>query len=78
MVSMIMLKVTKTSDRIDLEKLKQREKIMFYDDIVLFEDELADNGASVLNIKIVSRIIEIHDDSASTCFRFHLLYTQKY
>ncbi|XP_064617649.1 LOW QUALITY PROTEIN: TIP41-like protein [Liolophura sinensis] len=46
------LNVTETSDRIDLEKLKQREKIMFYDDIVLFEDELADNGASVLNIKI--------------------------
>lgn len=27
---------------------------MFYDEILLFEDELADNGSSVLSVKIVS------------------------
>lgn len=44
--------VSETSERIDIEKLKQRERICFYDDIVLFEDELSDNGCSVLSVKI--------------------------
>ncbi|XP_046334004.1 TIP41-like protein [Haliotis rufescens] len=46
------LKATATSERIDLEKLKVREKIMFYDDVLLFEDELSDNGSSILSVKI--------------------------
>ena len=37
-----------------MEKLKVKEKIHFYEDVVLFEDELADNGVSRLNVKIVS------------------------
>lgn len=45
-------KVIETAERIDLEKLKQREKIGFYDNIMLFEDELSDNGTSLLNVKI--------------------------
>jgi hypothetical protein len=31
---------------------------MFYEDMLLFEDELADNGTSVLSVKIVSRPYE--------------------
>ena len=31
-----------------------RERIHFYDEILLFEDELSDNGTSVLSVKIVS------------------------
>ena len=46
--------VLETTERIDIEKLKQRERICFYDDIMLFEDELSDNGCSVLSVKIVS------------------------
>lgn len=46
------LKVSDTTERIDMEKLMVREKIMFYADILLFEDELADNGTSILNVKI--------------------------
>jgi len=46
--------VSETTERIDLEKLKVREKIHFYADILLFEDELADNGSSMLSVKIVS------------------------
>lgn len=46
--------IVPTTDRIDLEKLKKREKILFYQDILLFEDELADNGTSMMNVKIVS------------------------
>ncbi|ESO84906.1 hypothetical protein LOTGIDRAFT_131242 [Lottia gigantea] len=46
------IKVERTEERIDLEKLKKREEILFYDDFLLFEDELSDNGSSMLNCKI--------------------------
>ena len=36
-----------------MEKLKIKEKIYFYDDVVLYEDELADNGVAKLNVKMV-------------------------
>lgn len=44
-----------TRDRIPIERLgpASGEPILFYDDIVLFEDELADNGTSLLNVKVV-------------------------
>ena len=45
-------KVEETSERIDYERLKQQEKIFFYDEAILYEDELADNGTSVLSVKI--------------------------
>ena len=48
------LKVTETSERIDLEKLKAREQIMFFDEVLLFEDELHDHGVSMISVKIVS------------------------
>lgn len=44
--------ISETSERIDVEKLKVKEKIMFYDVIHLFEDELADNGCAQCSIKI--------------------------
>lgn len=44
--------VTPTELEIDIEKLKQREKILFYQDRILFEDELHDNGIALLSIKI--------------------------
>ena len=43
-----------TSEGIDYSRLKEQEKIYFYDDIILYEDELADNGTAVLSVKIVS------------------------
>lgn len=49
-------KVTKTSERIDIEKLKAREQIMFFDDVLLFEDELHDHGVSMISVKIVSSV----------------------
>lgn len=51
-----LFKISETSERIDLEKLKIKEKIMFYDDIHLFEDELADNGSAQCSVKI--RVME--------------------
>lgn len=44
--------VTDTHDRIDIEKLKEREKILFYHELMLYEDELHDNGISSCTIKI--------------------------
>ncbi|XP_041352003.1 TIP41-like protein isoform X2 [Gigantopelta aegis] len=46
------MEVKPTSERVDTEKLKRREKILFYDDILLYEDELSDNGCSILRVKI--------------------------
>ncbi|KAJ2709107.1 Tap42 interacting protein [Coemansia spiralis] len=37
---------------IDYQKLKVREEILFYDENVLFEDDLGDNGASQLSYKV--------------------------
>lgn len=41
-------------DRIPVERLgpSSGEPILFYDDIVLYEDELADNGTSIVNVKV--------------------------
>lgn len=43
-----------TEERIDIEKLKQKEKILFYQELMLYEDELHDNGIASSTIKIVS------------------------
>ncbi|CAH1159651.1 unnamed protein product [Phaedon cochleariae] len=45
-------KVSPTEERIDIEKLKEKEKILFYQELMLYEDELHDNGISSCNIKI--------------------------
>lgn len=37
-----------------MEMLKQKEKILFYHEMMLYEDELHDNGISSCTIKIVS------------------------
>ena len=52
-----LLQVRETEDRIDYEKLKEQERIAFYDEVILFEDELADNGAAVFSVKIVSALM---------------------
>uniref|UniRef100_A0A1A7YP32 TIP41-like protein n=1 Tax=Iconisemion striatum TaxID=60296 RepID=A0A1A7YP32_9TELE len=48
----LQIKVTKTTERIDMEKLKAREHIMFFDEVLLFEDELHDHGVSMISVKI--------------------------
>lgn len=48
------IQVADTGDRIDYEKLKKQEQIFFYDEVILYEDELADNGTAVFSVKIVS------------------------
>ena len=51
---MFVFQITETEDRIDYAKLKTQERIYFYDEVILYEDELADNGTAVLSVKIVS------------------------
>lgn len=46
------LKEVETTEKIDIEKLKKQEKIYFYQDMVLFEDELGDNGIAKMNVKM--------------------------
>ena len=46
-------KVNPTDLRIDMEKLKQKEKILFFDEIHLYEDELADHGCASCSVKLV-------------------------
>jgi len=46
------LRVEETTECIDYEKLKVKENILFFDELVLFEDELDDNGCTKLSAKI--------------------------
>ena len=50
---MLCAKVEASDERIDMERLKVRDNISFYSDVILFEDELHDSGCSVLSVKIV-------------------------
>jgi len=43
---------SQTTDTIDLDKLRIPEPILFFDEIVLFEDELADNGTALYSVKL--------------------------
>lgn len=45
--------IESTDLKIDKFKLMVKEQILFYEDLTLFEDELHDNGTSVLSVKIV-------------------------
>ena len=55
--SNVIPQVKETSEKIDVEKLKSPEKIHFYDEIILYEDELHDHGCAVLNVKVVIKTI---------------------
>ncbi|KAK1523235.1 hypothetical protein CPAR01_14088 [Colletotrichum paranaense] len=41
-----------TARMIPLELLKRRDPILFFDDVVLFESELDDNGISIVSVKV--------------------------
>ncbi|CAG2101705.1 unnamed protein product, partial [Medioppia subpectinata] len=41
-----------TDQRIDIERLKRKDEILYYDDVDLFEDELADHGVAKCSVKI--------------------------
>ncbi|KAK1322718.1 hypothetical protein QJS10_CPA02g00355 [Acorus calamus] len=39
-------------ERIDLVALASKEPILFYNEVILYEDELSDNGVSLLTVKV--------------------------
>ncbi len=41
-----------TEKRIPFNRLKRPDPILFFDDMILYEDELGDNGASILQVKL--------------------------
>ncbi|KAL8129238.1 hypothetical protein V2J09_018393 [Rumex salicifolius] len=46
------LKWEDCKEKIDLVSLAAKEPILFYDEVILYEDELADNGISLLTVKV--------------------------
>ena len=44
-------RVSTTEERIPLDMLRREDPIMFFDEMVLFEDELGDNGEAKLTVK---------------------------
>ncbi|GMT10800.1 hypothetical protein PFISCL1PPCAC_2097, partial [Pristionchus fissidentatus] len=46
------LKAEETTDTVDLERLKKQEPILFYAQVPLYEDELADHGCASLQVRI--------------------------
>ncbi|XP_034680372.1 TIP41-like protein [Vitis riparia] len=40
------------NEKIDVASLASKEPILFYDEVILYEDELADNGVSLLTVKV--------------------------
>lgn len=41
---------------IDYNRLKQQDPILFFDENILYEDELGDNGISIISVKLVRAI----------------------
>nr|CAG4645594.1 EOG090X07SL [Lynceus sp. MCZ IZ 141354] len=46
------LEISPTDLRIDMDKLRVKEQILFYDEIHLYEDELADHGCTSFTVKV--------------------------
>ncbi|CCI50310.1 unnamed protein product [Albugo candida] len=46
------VQIEATKERIDMDKLKEREPILWFDDVNLYEDELHDHGISIMNVKV--------------------------
>ena len=44
--------VLPTNERIDIAKLSVPEPILFYDEVLLYEDELGDNGTGIISVKV--------------------------
>lgn len=46
------LKWEECEEQINVAALASKEPILFYDEVILYEDELADNGVSLLTVKV--------------------------
>lgn len=45
-------RIETTEERINIERLKEKEKILYYEELMLYEDELHDNGIASCVVKI--------------------------
>lgn len=48
-----------TDAKLDIFKLMQKERILFYQELTLFEDELHDHGIAACSVKIVSNAFHV-------------------
>lgn len=56
-----------TEEMIPFERLKRPDPILLFDEIVLYEDELADNGIAILSVKV-----RVHPERLFVLSRFYL------
>ncbi|KAI1128549.1 TIP41-like family-domain-containing protein [Nemania abortiva] len=56
-----------TTEPIPIELLKRRDPIRFFDDVMLYESELDDNGISVLSVKL-----RVHDERMLLLCRLYM------
>ncbi|KAI0446107.1 TIP41-like family-domain-containing protein [Xylaria telfairii] len=61
------LDFTPTHEPIPIELLKRRDPIRFFDDVVLYESELDDNGISLLSVKL-----RVHDERMLLLCRLYM------
>ncbi|KAI1345912.1 TIP41-like family-domain-containing protein [Xylaria sp. FL0043] len=61
------LQFTPTNEPIPIELLKRRDPIRFFDDVMLYESELDDNGISVLSVKL-----RVHDERMLLLCRLYM------
>ncbi|KAI1752404.1 TIP41-like family-domain-containing protein [Xylaria castorea] len=61
------LDFTPTDIPIPIELLKRRDPIRFFDDVVLYESELDDNGISILSVKL-----RVHDERMLLLCRLYM------
>ncbi|KAI1302638.1 TIP41-like family-domain-containing protein [Xylaria venustula] len=61
------LDFTPTNEPIPIELLKRRDPIRFFDDVMLYESELDDNGISVLSVKL-----RVHDERMLLLSRLYM------
>ena len=47
-----------TDEQININKLKAQDPILFYDEVLLYEDELGDCGTSILSARVVCQFFE--------------------
>lgn len=48
------IRLEETDAKLDIFKLMQKERILFYHELTLYEDELHDHGIATCSVKIVS------------------------
>ncbi|TGJ80577.1 hypothetical protein E0Z10_g8171 [Xylaria hypoxylon] len=61
------LEFAPTNEPIPIELLKRRDPIQFFDDVMLYESELDDNGISILSVKL-----RVHDERMLLLCRLYM------